>query len=229
VTHDSVRVLIVGRSPNVLLEAVDLLRGKGYEANATNQFEAVLSDYDVSQIDILVFGGMVPPDTKQRLREEVSALNPAVTFIQGLAGIPGLIAAQVEAATAGDVPAGSAVSYDDARRSVLITLATAAHATVEAWWGTSFRPPEPRSAHTVLFDGRLEPGHHVVAMRQDIPSEASFTAARINNSVHVFTVGQMPAAVTGLVPTSAADRRLPDVAKVTTHTAAPPESGLVGR
>jgi hypothetical protein len=219
--HGPARVLIVGRSPSVLLEAVDILRGKGYEANATNQFEDALSDYDVSQIDVLVFGGMVPPDTKQRLREEVSALNSTVTFIQGLAGIAGLIAAQVEAATASDVPAGLAVSYNDARRSVLITLTTAARATVEAWWGTSFQPPEPRSAHAVVFDGLLEPGHHAIAMPHDIPSEASFTAARIEDSVHVFTIGEIPRQVARLVPTSATDRRLPDVAKVTTRSTAP--------
>lgn len=212
------RVLIVGRSPNVLLEAVDILRGRGYAANATNQFDDVVSDYDVTQIDILVFGGMVPLDAKQRLREQVSALNPTVTIVQGLGGIAGLIAAQVEAVGATDAPAGTRVTYDDSRRSVLITLATAARATIEAWWATSLQPPEPLSAHTVVFDGRLEPAHHTIAMPREVPSEASFAAVRIDDSVHVFTVGQMPRAVTRLVPASATDRRLPDVAKVTTHT-----------
>jgi hypothetical protein len=217
-THDTKRVLIVGRSPNVLLEAVDMLRSRGYEANATNQFDDVLSDYDVRQIDILVFGGMVPTDTKERLRGQVSALNPAVTFVQGLSGIAGLIAAQVEAVTTTDTPAGTKVTYDDSRRSVLITLDAAARATVEAWWATSLQPPEPRSTHTVVFDRRLEPGHHAIAMPREVPHEASFTATRINGSVYVFTVGPMPSAVTRLVPASATDRRLPDVEKVTTHS-----------
>jgi len=212
------RVLIVGRSPSVLLEAVDILRGRGYDANATNQFDDVLRDYDVAQIDMLVFGGMVPVETKQRLRELVSTLNPAVSVVQGLGGIAGLIAAQVEAATATGAPAGVEVVYDDSRRSVLITLAAAAHVTVEAWWATSFRPPEPQSTHAVVFDGQLGPGHHAIAMPQEVPSEASFTATRVDDSVHVFTVGDMPRAVTRLVPTSATDQRLPDVTKVTTHT-----------
>lgn len=216
--REAERVLIVGRSPNVLLEAVDILRGRGYEANATNQFDDVLDDYDVSDLDVLVFGGMVPADTKRRLREEVSGLNPTVTFVQGFAGIAGLIAAQVEAATATATPAGMAVAYDDSRRSVLITLAEAAHVTVEAWWSTSFQPPEPQSTSAVVFDGRLQPGRHVIAMPDDVPSEASFAAARIDDSVHVFTVGEMPAAITRLVPTSATDRRLPEVRKVTTRT-----------
>ncbi|WP_040802448.1 hypothetical protein [Nocardia concava] len=210
------RVLIVGRSPSVLLEAVEILRGRGYDANATNQFDDVLDDYDVTAIDVLTFGGMVPADTKQYLREEVTKLNPAVTVVQGLAGMAGLIAAQVEAVTAIDTQAE--VAYDSTKRSVLITLTRAAHVTVETWWGTSFQPPEPKSASAVVFDGELEPGHHTIAMPDDLPSVASFAAARIDDAVHVFTVGAMPAAVTQLAPATATDRRLPEVAKVLTHT-----------
>jgi hypothetical protein len=215
--RDAGRVLIVGRSPSALLEAVEILRGRGYEADATNQFDDVLHDYDASDLDVLVFGGMVPLETKQHLREEVVKLNPAVVLVQGLAGIAGLIAAQVEAVTANDAPAGTEVTYDSSRRSVLLTLTKAAHATVEAWWGTSFQPPEPRSASAVVFDGRLEPGRHTIAMPDTVPSEASFTAVRIDDSVHVFTVGEMPTAVTRLVPASATDQRLPEVRKVTTR------------
>ncbi|GAB0108441.1 hypothetical protein JMUB6875_74570 [Nocardia sp. JMUB6875] len=210
------RVLIVGRSPNVLLEAVEILRGRGYEANATNQFDDVLDDYDVSDIDILTFGGMVPADTKQYLREEVAKLNPTVTFVQGLAGMAGLIAAQVEAVTSTDAQAE--VAYDSTKRSVLITLTRAAHVTVEAWWGTAFQPPEPKSASAVVFDGELEPGPHSIAMPDSIPSVASFAAARIDDSVHVFTVGEMPESVTRLAPATATDLRLPEVAKVMTRT-----------
>ena len=54
------RVLVVGRSPSVLVATVELLRGKGHRADATNQFDQVLDDYDVSDLDVLVFGGMVP-------------------------------------------------------------------------------------------------------------------------------------------------------------------------
>ena len=215
--HEAKRVLIVGRSPSVLLEAVDILRGRGYEADATNQFDDVVSDYDVSGLDVLVFGGMVPGDTKQHLREDVSKLNPTVTFVQGLAGIAGVIASQVEAVTATDAPTGVDVTYTNARRSVLITLTKATHATVEAWWATSFQPPEPQSTSAVVFDGQLGPGHHAIAMPHEVPSEASFTAVRIGNSVHVFTVGDIPTAVTRLAPTSARDQRLPEVKKVTTH------------
>ena len=67
------RILIVGRSPNVLIETLGILRGKGYSADATNQFDRVLDDYAAEDIDVVVFGGMVPPGTKQHLRQEIDS------------------------------------------------------------------------------------------------------------------------------------------------------------
>lgn len=215
------RVLIIGRSPSVLLEAVEILRGRGYHADATNQFDDVLADYDVARLDALVFGGMVPADTKRYLREEVAKANPAVTFVQGLAGMAGLIAAQVEAVAGADNSRGDEVVYDSSARTVVITLSAAAQVTVEAWWGTSFQPPEPRSAHATVFDGLLEAGRHAVAMPDDVPSVASFAAARVGDSVHVFTVGEMPTTLARLVPTSSADQRLPAVEAVRTRDGRP--------
>ena len=51
---------------------------------------------------MIVFGGQVPPDRKAELTEEIGAINPQVTFVQGLAGIPGLIINQVQGAFASD-------------------------------------------------------------------------------------------------------------------------------
>ena len=84
-----------------------MLRSKGHLADATNQFDQVLDDYDVSDLDVLVFGGMVPADTKRYLHNEITKRNPRVTFVQGLVGIPGVIAAQVDAVTY-DVSSGAA-------------------------------------------------------------------------------------------------------------------------
>ncbi|MGH1555657.1 hypothetical protein ACRAWF_38905 [Streptomyces sp. L7] len=123
-TDEPDRVLVVGRSPSVLVATVDILRAKGYIADATNQFDHVLDDYEVTDLDVLVFGGMVPADTKQYLRGEVSRRNPQVTFVQGLAGIAGVIAAQVEALTADERqdPDGAEITYDVVRRSVQLAL-----------------------------------------------------------------------------------------------------------
>jgi hypothetical protein len=212
------RVLVVGRSPNVLVTTVDILRAKGYSADATNQFDRVLDDYDVTDLDVLVFGGMVPAGTKQQLREDISERNPHVTFVQGLAGIAGLIAAQVQAAISAEAPDGCEVAYDAAQRSVQLTLNDSAPVTVEAWWGTSFVPPEPKSASIQLFDGQLDAGSHIIPLPDQVPSEASFVGVTVGPFARVFTVGPMPNAVTRLVPTSASDNRLPEVSQVTTIT-----------
>ena len=60
----------------------------------------MLTEYDTTDLNVVVLGGMVPPDAKQYLKNEISKVNDHVTFVQGLAGIPGLIAAQVEGVTA---------------------------------------------------------------------------------------------------------------------------------
>ena len=81
------RILVIGRSETVLSEAVTILREKGYAAGATNEFDRTLDLFDAGQLDLL-FGGMVPPDTKEHLRGQISARNPAAAFVQGYAGIP---------------------------------------------------------------------------------------------------------------------------------------------
>ena len=213
------RVLVVGRSPGVLEDAVDLLRAKGYRADATNVYGRVLDDYDVTRLDLLVFGGMVPPDAKQRLRDEVSRRNDRVRFVQGLAGIPGMIAAQVEQAVAGRPDDASRVTYDAQDRSFVLDLDLDAPAAVvvDAFWATSFTPPEPTSTQARVFAGELGPGRHVVPLPDDVPDRAAFAAVTVGPHVEVLTVGATPAGVAQLVAPPSADGRFPDVRAVTTH------------
>jgi hypothetical protein len=212
------RVLIVGRSPNMLVATVDILRARGYSADATNQFDQVLADYDVTDLGVVVFGGMVPVSAKQQLREDISERNPHVTFVQGLAGIAGLIAAQVQAAASAEPHDSSEVVYDAAQRSVQLTLNDCAPVTVEAWWHTSFVPPEPKSASMRVFHGQLDAGSHVIPLPDQVPSEASFAGVTVGSFARVFTVGPMPNAVTRLVPSSVTDNRLPQVSQVMTSS-----------
>lgn len=218
------RVLVVGRSPNVLIDTVEILRSKGFSADATNQFDRVLDEYDVAELDILVFGGMVPPDTKQHLREQVAARNPGVTFVQGLAGIAGLIAAQVEGAAWADTTDNDGeVSYDAERRVVELTLSRPEHVTIDAYWGTSFVPPEPKSTSANLHDSELAAGTHSILVPDQVPTVASFVTVAAGGAVHAFTVGPMPEAVTRLVPGvattdgPASPAPLPPVEPVATH------------
>ena len=158
------RVLVVGRSANVLVTTVDILRAKGYSADATNQFDQVLDDYDVTDLDVLVFGGMVLPAQSNSCAKTSPNATRRVTFVQGLAGIAGLIAAQVQAAISAEAPDSCEVAYDAAQRSVQLTLNGSAPVTVEAWWATSFVPPEPKSASIQLFDGQLDAGSHIIPL-----------------------------------------------------------------
>lgn len=70
------RVLIIGRSENVLSETVQILRLLGYAAGASNDFADVMDLFDMTAVDLVVFGGMVPPDTKEHLRQQIAAIPP---------------------------------------------------------------------------------------------------------------------------------------------------------
>lgn len=206
--NDPARILVVGRSPSVLVDTVEILRSKGYSADATNQFDRVLDDYDAQDIDIVVFGGMVPASTKQYLRQEIGERNAHVTFVQGLAGIAGLIAAQIEGEITAGQPDGSHVAYDQDQRSVHLMLHNAARVTVQAWWATSFTPPEPKSTSMQVLDAELAEGPHSIALPAEVPSVASFLAVTVGSAVRTFTVGAMPQSVMSMVPV--AGRSAPD-------------------
>jgi hypothetical protein len=197
VAHRPARILAIGRSETVLSELVTILREKGYAAGATNEFDRTLDLFDVRQLDLVVFGGMVPPDIKEYLRERISTRNPTVTFVQGYAGIPGLVAEQVEAAfNDGATGPTASVTYDAPSRSVGISLDRPQDVTVVAWWHTSFVPPEPKSTARVIMDEELPAGAHTVAIPDDIPTQASFATVSIGPSVHALIVGPMPSGTT---------------------------------
>ena len=191
------RILVIGRSETVLTELVAILREKGHIAGATNEFDRIPSLFDAGQLDLVVFGGMVPPDTKEHLRGRISARNPAVAFVQGYAGIPGLIAEQAGAALSGSATGHAApVTYDAQSRSIGISLDRSQEVTVIAWWHTSFVPPEPESTSQVVLDGALPPGAHTIAIPDEVPAQASFATVSVGEAVHAFIVGPMPGGTT---------------------------------
>jgi hypothetical protein len=194
----SARILAIGRSETVLSELVTILRENGYAAGATNEFDRVLDLFDAGQLDLVVFGGMVPPDAKESLRAQLSVRNPAVAFLQGYAGIPGLVAKQVEAALrdATTTDPGALVSYDADTRSIGVSLPAPQDVTVIAWWHTSFVPPEPRSTSRLILDQQLPAGDHTVAIPDEVPAQASFATVSVSSSVHAFIIGAMPSGST---------------------------------
>lgn len=191
-------VLIVGRSTAVLVDTVAMLRERGYGANASNQFDRLLDDYDFREVDLVIFGGMVPPEKKEQLQVEIRNLNPRVTFMQGLGGIAPLLVAQVEEFFGG---AGPDVEYDAMARVLHVTLDDAAPVVVEGIWGT-FLPPEPVGHTVIAFEGELGAGEHAIPIPDEVPFETSFAAVRVRNRVSVMQIGATPQAITRIVPGS---------------------------
>ncbi len=192
------RVLIVGRSTAVLVDTVAMLRERGFAANASNQFDRLLDDYDFREVNLVIFGGMVPPEKKEQLRVEIRNINPRVTFMQGLGGVAPLLVAQVEEFFAGAAPD---VEYDAMARVVHVTLDDAAPVLVEGIWGT-FLPPEP-VAHTVIaFEGELDAGKHAIPIPDGVPFETTFASVRVRNRVSVMQIGATPQVTKRIAPGS---------------------------
>jgi hypothetical protein len=182
-------VLLIGKSQLVLDESVAGLRELGHKADATNDFTDVTGRFDVKGIDLVVFGGQVPPERKAELTEEIGAINPGVIFVQGLAGIPGLIVNQVQGAFAADQqdPIRAPVhSPDD--RSIRLTLADPAAVKVTVWWQTSFVPPDPKSDSLVLLDDQLAGGEHAIPIPDRVPPKAAFATVKINGAIYAFSI-----------------------------------------
>ena len=182
-------VLLIGKSQRVLDDAVSALHDLGYKAEATNDFAGVTGRFDARTLDVIVFGGQVPPDRKAGLREEIGAINPRVIFVQGLAGIPGLIVNQVQGALAADRhdPTG-APTYTPDERSIRLTLADPADVKVTVWWQTSFVPPNPESDSLLLLDERLGGGDHAIAVPDLVPLEAAFATVQIDTATYAFSI-----------------------------------------
>lgn len=182
-------VLLIGKSQLVLDESVAGLSDLGYTALATNDFTDISGRFDVKEVNLVVLGGQVPPDRKAELREEIGAANPEVIFVQGLAGIPGLIINQVQGAfTADHQGLTRAPAYTPDDRSIRLTLADPADVTVTVWWQTSFVPPHPKSDSLVLLDAQLAPGEHAIPVSDHVPPKAAFATVKIDAAIYAFSI-----------------------------------------
>jgi hypothetical protein len=182
-------VLLIGKSQLVLNESVAGLRDLGYKAEGTNDFADITGRFDARTLDLVVFGGQVPRDSKDELTQEIGAINQRVIFVQGLAGIPGLIINQVQSAFASDhqSPTG-APAYAPGERAIRLTLASPAMVKVTAWWQTSFVPPDPKSDSLVLLDDRLAGGDHAVRLPDHVPPNAAFATVKIDAAIYAFSI-----------------------------------------
>jgi hypothetical protein len=182
-------VLLLGKSQLVLDDAVAGLHGLGHHAEATDDFADVTARFDLNEIDLVVFGGQVPPDRNAELREQISAINPRAIFVQGLAGIPGLIVDQVEGALASqDHDPNRAPTFTPQPRSIRVTLTGPAAVKVSIWWQTSFVPPDPKSESLLLLDDRLPAGDHAIPVPDLVPPRAAFATVQVDAAIHAFSI-----------------------------------------
>jgi hypothetical protein len=172
-------VLVVGRSESVLDTTVALLAERGYDARATRDFENITDQFDARDLDVVAFGGQVAPDKKEEIRAALARVNPDLEFLQGLAGIPGLIVDQVEAALAEEVVIpGQAPVYDPDERTIGLSLFTPLDVKVTAYWLTEMVPPDPKSDFVVLADGPLPAAEHRFGVPDVVELNAAFATVR---------------------------------------------------
>jgi len=182
-------VLLIGKSQLVLDDTVAGLHDLGYKAQATNDFADITARFDARKLDLIVFGGQVPPDRKAELKEEIAAIKPQVIFVQGLAGIPGLIIDQVQGAFASQHQDPTrAPAYTPDERSIRLTLARPADVKVTAWWQTSFVPPDPKSDSLLLLDDRLTGGDHTIPLPDQVPPKSAFATVNIDTAIYAFSI-----------------------------------------
>ncbi len=184
-------VLLLGKSQLVLDDALAGLRDLGYKAEATNDFADVTARFDTREIDLIVFGGQLPPDLKAELSEEISAINPRVIFVQGLAGIPGLIISQVQGAFARDhheLVRAPAPTFAPDERSIGLTLPGPAEVEVTIWWQTSFVAPDLESDSLALLSDRLPAGDHALTVPDLVPPESAFATVRVDAAIYAFSI-----------------------------------------
>jgi hypothetical protein len=182
-------VLLIGKSPLVLDESVAGLRDLGYKAEGTNDFTDITGRFDIKEIDLVVFGGQVPPDRKAELRDAIGAINPGVIFVQGLAGIPGLIVNQIRGAFAASHQVHTrAPTYSPDDRSIRLTLSGPADVQVTVWWQTSSVPPDPKSDSLRLLDDKLAGGDHAIPVPDYVPPKAAFATVEIDAAIYAFSI-----------------------------------------
>jgi hypothetical protein len=96
-------VLVFGKSQLILDDIGAALHDAGYTALTTNDFVSdITGQFDVTGIDLVVFGRQVPPARQVELKEEIGAINSRVIFLEGVGGIPDLVINQVQEAFAAD-------------------------------------------------------------------------------------------------------------------------------
>jgi hypothetical protein len=191
-TDDTDRgVLVLGRSQLVLDDALAGLRELGYNAQATTDFAEITDRYGLEHIDMIVFGGQVPPHREAELKQQTGTINPQCIFVEGLGGIPGLIVNLVHGEfTAEHRDPTRAPTYRPDERTIQLTLPNPAEVKVTLWWTTAMVPPDPKSDSLILIDDRLTAGDHTIQIPDHIPPKRAFATVQADQAIYNFSIAK---------------------------------------
>jgi hypothetical protein len=182
-------ILILGKSPLVLQTASSLLQERGYEVETSDNFDDVAARFDLKQVDLITTGGQVPVEKRAEIREIGRELNSDMLFVQGLAGIPGLIVEQIEGEFNKKYQEDQQVpNYDAATRTIKLLLKKQAAVKVTGWWQTTFVPPNPGSDSQILTDEHMSPGEQSISVPASVPEKASFATVQIDHAIYNFSL-----------------------------------------
>ncbi len=138
---------------------------------------------------MVLFGGQVPPHREAEVKQEIGEINPQVIFVQGLAGIPGLIVNLVAGAfSAEHQDPAEAPTYTPDGRTIRLTLAQPRDVKVTLWWTTAMVPPDPKSDSLVVLDDRVAAGDHTIPIPDHIPLKRAFATVQVGGAVYNFSI-----------------------------------------
>src|SRR5687767_12937056 len=81
------RVLVLGRSSDILRDVIDQLTERGVSAQGSTDAQYADDLFDARHFDLISFSGNVSGSLNERLRREFARRNPRVEFLDTLAPI----------------------------------------------------------------------------------------------------------------------------------------------
>ena len=193
---DRLQLRVTPAAPGLVPLLVTILRERGYAAGATSEIDRTL-DCSMSGSSTSSSSEEWCLRTPRNTSESRFRPESRATFVQGYAGIPGLVAEQVRppSATAQSDPAPQSHTTASPGRSASPSTRTTGrhrHRLV----GHLVRPPGTESTSRVILDEELPTGAHTIAIPDEVPAQASFATVSIGPLVHAFIVGPMPSRTT---------------------------------
>jgi len=159
---DRLQLRVTPAAPGLVPLLVTILRERGYAAGATNKIDRTLDLFDAGQFDLVVFGGMVPSDTKEHLREQISTRKPG-DLRPRLRRHPRTGRRADETALSdGTIGPSASIPYDGQSRSIGISLDADHRASPSSPGGPPRSSPRNRK-HLTSNSGRGTPhrrAHH---------------------------------------------------------------------